>query len=190
MPFSPATSLCSTLRSALHLIHRQSKTTHCSLQAHVASSLLCLFLPIYSLPVSQAPSILVVPRETTLDTSSYFNSLRQLMIKEKHKGQKVEITMGPSCLKKSHVNRCKTNLYQKVTNFHVWLACWGEAHTEETRRKSLTPWWKLWNTSVLFISLARTPELLSLMGLTIGLEKHLRNCETFLQGHCNYYYTK
>lgn len=28
------------------------------------------------------------------------------------------------------------------------------------------------------------------MGLTIGLEKHLRNWEAFLQGHCNYYYTK
>lgn len=43
---------------------------------------------------------------------------------------------------------------------------------------------------VLFISLAGKPELLSLMGLTIGLEKHLRNWNTFLQGLCNYYYTK
>lgn len=113
-PFSPAMSLCPTRRNALHLIHRQLNTSHCNLQANMACSLLCLFLPIYSLPTSQAPSLLVVPRETTRDTSGYFNSLKQLMIKGKHKGQELEITKGPSCLKKSHVNRCKPTCIRRL----------------------------------------------------------------------------
>lgn len=75
MPFSPTVSLCSSLRGALLLTHSY---THCNLQENVASSLLCLFLLIYPLLTSQAPSTLVVQRQTTLDTDGYFNSLKQL----------------------------------------------------------------------------------------------------------------
>jgi len=69
-------SLCSCLKGALHLIQRQQNTTQCNLQENVASSLLCLFLLIYPLLTSQAPSTLVAQRETTLDTGGYFNSLK------------------------------------------------------------------------------------------------------------------
>lgn len=107
------------------------------------------------------------------------------MIRGKQKGQELEILMGPTCLKKSDVNRCKPASIRRVL-VSMWdQSTWGDAHTAETRRKPLTVSWRLWITSVLFRSSAGKPEFPPPMRLIIELEKYLRNWEIFLQGYCN-----